>query len=106
MLAGGGIGTRARWDGEPSLVLSCNHLKSPPQGGGPVSAIVSRVPRSDRCPHARIDGALESLSIAGTKCRQAGNETVVVTSSTSGIGKRRTEPEGAPREPRVLDQSR
>ena len=33
-LAGGGIGIRARWDGEQSPVLSGNHLKSPPQGGG------------------------------------------------------------------------
>jgi hypothetical protein len=47
-VAGGGIGIRARLDGEQSLVLSCNHLKSPPQGGGPVSATVSRDSLSDR----------------------------------------------------------
>jgi hypothetical protein len=33
-LAGGGIGIRARLDGEQSLVLSGNHLKSPPQRDG------------------------------------------------------------------------
>ena len=49
MLAGGGIGIRARLNGEQSFVLSDNHLKSHER------------------PHGRIDGALEPLLIAGTK---------------------------------------
>jgi hypothetical protein len=38
-LAGGGIGIRARSDGEQSLVLSGNHLKSPPEAQRPVSRL-------------------------------------------------------------------
>ena len=59
MLAGGGIGIRARLDGEQSLVLSGNHLKSPPQRDDQPSAIASQDSASHECPYARIDGALD-----------------------------------------------